>query len=429
MSIKLSQKLYNYIIISSFLVGFIIVINNPILIVNDSEGYLNMVITRSASYPIFLNIIRFLSGSYFNITTIILQYLLGVYSIYFFIFTLKKHYKLEFIWLILLNSILLVPYLYNHNLANVFLSEALAYPLYLITIGLFLKSLFISKINPIVTALPVLLILIQTRSQFLYLVPLAIGIVLWFWYQQKKLEHKWLLAILVIFPILSAITDKTYHKIAHNHFVSTPWTGIHLLTPAFFVANSEDFSIYKSETEQELYKNIYSGLAEKHLNIHEFEAESHSTDELHIYVEHYAEIANFTILPIGLKLADSLKTQDEKLIEVDLLTKKMSLPLILDNFKPWTKLYFKNFIYAFGNAKYTLLLFIILIFSLIKSLKTNQMKYKIILFISLLSIGNVALVSIGMHTLKRFTFYNDWVFFLIFFILISTKNLVNQPKP
>ena len=129
-----------------------------------------------------------------------------------------------------------------------------------------------------------------------------------------------------------------------------------------------------------------------------------------------------------MQLADSLKTNDEKLIEVDLLTKQMSIPLILDNFKPWLKLYIKNFVYAFGNAKYTLLLFIILIFSFIKALKTNDMEYKIILFISLLSIGNVALVSIGMHTLKRFTFYNDWVLFLIFFILISSKNLVNKPK-
>ncbi|MDW5288847.1 hypothetical protein [Formosa sp. PL04] len=429
MSIKLTEKLFNYTIISSFLAGFIIVINNPIQIVNDSEGYLNMVITRSASYPIFLQIIRTLFGSYFNTATIILQYILGVGSIYVFISTLKKYYKLELIWLILLNVILLIPYLYNHKLANVFLSEALAYPLYLITISLFLKSILTSKIKPIIIALPILLILIQTRSQFLFLVPIAIGILLWFWYQQKKLENKWLLALLLVFPILSGLTDKTYHKIAHNHFVSTPWTGIHLLTPAFFVADSEDFTIYKSKVEQDLFRKIYSDLAEKHLNINEFESESNITDELPIYVEYYADIANFTILPAGMQFADSSKTNDEKLIEVDLLTKQMSTPLILNNFKPWLKLYFKNFVYAFGNAKYALLLFIILIFSFIKGLKTNAIEYKIILFISLLSIGNVALISIGMHTLKRFTFYNDWVFFLIFFILISAKNLANKPKP
>ncbi|WP_299780180.1 hypothetical protein [uncultured Formosa sp.] len=429
MTNKLSEKSFLFIIISTFFIGLVIVLNRPITLSNDSEGYLNMVITRSASYPIFLDIIRSLFGSLFNTATKSIQYLLGISAIFYFISTIKKHYKLETIWLVLLNIILITPYLYNHKLANVFLSEALAYPLYLITISLFLKSIFISKTKPIIIALPVLLVLIQTRSQFLFLIPIAIGIQIWFWYENKKLEHKWLLALLILFPLISTVTDKTYHKFAHNHFISTPWTGIHLLTPAFFVADKDDYALYESKIEQDFYKKTYSDLAEKHLNVHEFDTDSNNTDELAVYVEYYADIANHTILPAGLHLVDSLKTHDDKLIEVDQLTKKMSIPLILNNFKPWLKLYIKNFTYAFGNSKYTLLLFIILIFSLIKSIKTNQIAYKLILFVSLLSLLNVALISIGMHTLKRFTFYNDWVLFLIVFILISAKNSINKSKP
>ncbi|WP_159021434.1 hypothetical protein [Formosa sp. L2A11] len=428
MTYKLSEKSFLISILCTFLIGFGIVLNRPITLSNDSEGYLNMVITRSASYPIFLDIMRSLFGSLFNIATITIQYLLGISAIYYCISTLKKHSKLETVWLLLLNVILLIPYLYNHKLANVFLSEALAYPLYLITVSLFLKSIFLSKVKPIVIALPVLLVLIQTRSQFLFLIPIAIGILLWFWFEKKKLDHKWVLVLLILFPIISTVTDKTYHKLAHHHFVSTPWTGIHLLTPAFFVADAEDYTIYDSKIEQEFYKKTYLSLAEKHLNIHEFNTESNHTDALAIYVEHYPDIANYTILPTGLQLVDTLKTNDEKLIAVDQLTKSMSIPLVLNNFKPWLKLYIKNFTYAFGNAKYTLLLFIILIFSFIKSIKTKQIAYKLILFVSLLSLLNVALISIGMHTLKRFTFYNDWVLFLIVFILISSENSVNKSK-
>ncbi|PNW27396.1 hypothetical protein BKP44_13270 [Formosa algae] len=404
-----------------FLLGFIVVINRPITMSNDSEGYLNMYINRSATYPLFLSILRFIFGSLFNIASIIIQYILGVAAIHYFISTLKKHANLDVIWLMLLNLILLVPYLYNHKLANVFLSEALAYPLYLFAIGLFLKGIFTTTVKPIVMALPILLVLIQTRSQFLFLIPIGIGILLWFWYETKTLKHKWLLAVFILFPIITTITDKTYHKIVHHHFVSTPWTGIHLLTPAFFVADKDDYTIYESKTEQDFYKQTYSELAKKHLNIHEFDTIPDHTDELAVYVEHYAEIANHTILPVGLQLTDALKTHDEKLIEVDQLTKSMSVPLVLNNFKPWLKLYFKNFTYAFGNAKYALLLVIILIFSAMKSITTKDMTYKIILFISLLSILNVALISLGMHTLKRFTFYNDWVLFLIVFILIQAK--------
>lgn len=419
MTYKVSEKTFLICILSFFLIGFIIVLNRPITLSNDSEGYLNMSIIRSASYPIFLDFIHSFFGSFFKIATLIIQYFLGISAIYYFISTLKRHIKLDLIWLIILNFVLLVPYIYNHKLANVFLSEALAYPLYLITISLFIKSISLLKTRPLIIALPILLILIETRSQFLFLIPIAIGILIWFWYEKKILKHKWLFILLILFPLITNITDKCYHKLKHNHYTATPWTGIHLLTPAFFVADSEDYTIYKSKIEQDFFKQTYKALANKHLNNHEFK--SNTTNEITTYVGHYSEIANHTILPVGLKFVDSLKTTNEKLIEVDKVTKRMSIPLILNNFKPWIKLYFKNFTYGFGNAKYTLLLFILLIYSLIKSITTKHLTYKIILLASLLCILNMALIALGMHTLKRFTFYNDWALFLILFLLINYK--------
>lgn len=422
MSLKLSPKASLLSIIAPYIIAFLVVIVKPIEIVNDSEGYLNMVITRSAGYPLFLYGIKLCFGAFFNTATIILQYGLGVCSIYFFIKTLKTCFNLHAIWLFLLNIILLAPYFYNHHLANVFLSEALSYPIYLIVVGLMLRSLTQKDVTFILYAIPLLLLLIQTRSQFLFLIPIIIGIILW----NHLLKYKGLLFLLIIFPFLCGFADKLYHKVAHDEFVSTPWTGIHLLTPAMYVSDASDYNIYNSQKAKALFKNSYKDLAKKHLNIHELNPNLHHENDLSIYVKEYSEIANFTILPNGLALADSLATHSKKLIEVDVLTKQMSIPLIINNFKAWLSLYIKNFIHAFGNAKYTLLLVIILGFSCIKAYQTNEIKYVTISCIVLLSLSNVALVAIGMHTLKRFTFYNDWVWFLIFILLIHSGNKTSK---
>ena len=98
----------------------------------------------------------------------------------------------------------------------------------------------------------------------------------------------------------------------------------------------------------------------------------------------------------------------------------MTPPLILNNWKLWIKLYIKNFLNAFNNTKYALLIFIILFFSLIKLKKKPSKEIKFIFLGSLFLISNVLIIAIGMHTVKRFTFYNDWLIFLIIFILLNT---------
>lgn len=418
---KVTEKHFKYIIFSIFLIVFILIIRKPVENVSDSDGYLDMVIFRSAGYPVFLSIIKNIFGSYFNFATLILQYLLGMFSIYFFIFSLRKHFKLNMIWYLLLTLILITPYIYNHHLANVFLSEALSYPLYLICVTFFLTSILTFKINPLIFSLPILFIIILTRSQFLFLIPIGIFILFWISYRKKMLKtNLWLFIIFICFPIITSMADKTYHMLKHGYFVNTPWTGICLITPAFFVADQNDYKIFNSKENQLFFNDVYSKLINKHLNIYYLDPKEKENDEIETYIERYSEIANFTVLSSGIKLSKPNLTDDQKIIAVDVLTKEMAIPLIFDNFYSWLKIYIKNFVHAFGNSKYALLFIIILIYSFFLIIKNPTKSIKIIFIISLLTVSNIALISMGIHTIKRFTFYNDWVLFLIFFILLET---------
>jgi O-antigen ligase len=218
--------------------------------------------------------------------------------------------------------------------------------------------------------------------------------------------------------------DKTFHKIAHGYYVNTPWTGICLITPAFFVANESDYKIYEDENEKEFFKIIYNKLYQKQLNIHHLD--STVQDKAAYYITNFSKISNKTVCDEGKIFVGKQLTENEKYIAVDSLTKKMTFPLILKNFKEWLKLYIKNFINAFGNGNYTLLYFTILIFSLYGLIKLETTTFKLIALLSLITIFNVALVAIGMHTIKRFTFYNDWVLFLILIILLDTVLKFNK---
>jgi O-antigen ligase len=66
-----------------------------------------------------------------------------------------------------------------------------------------------------------------------------------------------------------------------------------------------------------------------------------------------------------------------------------------------------------------LLYVIILLFGVVGMIKKEKVVYKVVSLLSILTLANVALVALGMHTIKRFTFYNDWVLFLIVFILMD----------
>lgn len=415
----MTEKHFKYILLSILVIVFVVAINNPVEVFPDSEGYLNMEIYRSAGYPVFLWILKSISGSYLDLATIFVQLLIGMFAIYSFVSRLKKLLVLHPFWYLLLTLIIAIPYVHNHQVGNSYLSEALTYPLYLlVTIG-FLESVVTQSIRKIWLSLPILLVLIITRSQFLFMVPIAILIIIWISLEQKTFKkNTWLFLVLLAFPILTSILDKGYHQLKHGHFVNTPWTGIHLLTPAFYVADENDYSLYDNPEQIQFFKYIYVELNRKNLNIHNLDQEG-QVDETAFYIEHFSEIANHTIFDSGKVLVGTNLSTDEQYISVDKLTKKMSFPLILDNIEPWSKIYIKNSIHAFGNSRYALLYLIIFIFGIVGVLKTERVEYRLITLLSLFTFGNVALVAIGMHTIKRFTFYNDWVLFFILFILMD----------
>ena len=267
-------------------------------------------------------------------------------------------------------------------------------------------------------SLPVLLILLLTRGQFVYLAIVGFLLALYIlWKQKNIIGRSWILVLFILIPIIANLTDRTYHYVFHHHFVATPWTGIHLITPAFFVADESDASIFSSEEEKSFFLKIYGDLEEKKLTLSSIEKEN--TETTFFYIQNFTKIANETVFDEGRYFFGTPIENAETFIKLDKLTTKMAPSLIRKNFMKWSKLNLQNFFFGMSGAKYVLLYLILLGTSFFLLFKIPSPEIKFIFLGALLTLFNVGIVAIGMHTIKRFTFYNDWILFFIFFILID----------
>ncbi len=422
---KFSEKYFHAILALLFLIVFVYVLQGGILLYNDSDGYLDMSIIRLPLYPLLLKLLYYEN---FSVPLLLFQEGIICFSIYVLLLNLKKHLLLASYWYILLAAILVWPCFSGLKIANSILSEPIAYSLYLLCFSFLSTAYFTLKKKYVLYGLAILFLLLLTRGQFLYIVIIVFMLAAWISYQKKNfVKNVWLFILIIALPFLVSTTDSIYHKTVNGHYVTTPWSGIHLITPAFYVADETDYSIYEGEEERAFFKAIYSKLYERKLNIHHPEVSP--IDPTSYYQQKYTRITNYTIYDYGKTLLGQNLSEDEKFIKLDRLTKEMSTKLILNNFPQWAKLNFKNFMKGFGGYQLALFFGVIFIFSFVKLRKNPKNFSKILLLASLFTIANVAAVAIVIHTINRFTFYNDWVFFLILFILLNAIPSLQAQKP
>ncbi|PTX64110.1 dolichyl-phosphate-mannose-protein mannosyltransferase [Kordia periserrulae] len=421
-TVKWFQQKSNLTIGIVFLAAFIWVLLQPVVHYPDSAGYLEMHIIRTPGYPLFLQIIQSVFGEHYEIGIVSIQFLFGCFGIYYFIQKLRLYKIINGFFSICLAIVLLLPYVTGLKIANNILTESISYSLYLIIVAKFI-SFFLSKnTKELYFSLPILALLLITRYQFIYLIPIALGLLFWVSYVQKTLKKQLLLiALYITLPLMTSLIDRTYHKAVHGHFVSTPWTGMNMITLPFFVSDAEDATLFDDSTEKKFFQNTHHDLVASQMNINNFDT-TVFPNPTQFYIGRFADITMGPIYKNGVAVLDKTLSENEKFIALDQMTSKMTKPLLLENFSKWKRIYIKNAIHGFGGFKYMLLYLLISFYSIYMLLKRNENSYKVLGLLSGLLIANVLIVAIGMHAVVRFTFYNDWVLFLTIFVLLTSLN-------
>lgn len=416
----INSRQAKYLVWGLFLLSTLVIIYRKLVYFPDSQGYMESYLIRTAGYPLFLKAVSAVSGDYFEWVLKALQAIIGCWGIGYFLRKLTRLKILQPLWAVFLCGILLAPYIFDIKIGNKVLSEALAYPLFLVVIAQLFEALIRKSNRALAIALPWLFLLLTVRAQFLFLVPIGLGITFLIYREKRQLKPLMVgLALWLVLPFFNNLVDRTYHQIQHGHFVRTPWQGIHLMAPAMFVAQPEDIDLFEDETQREYFRQMHNSLVVKKLHIDH--PNPFHWDPVVIYVYEFAEIANSTLFAEGKDIIAPGKDRYQTFIEVDRVTGQMAPILVKDNFKRWFRIYRGNFVHGIGNSAITLALLLLLFYGLYSMLKRSDRNLDCATLALLLLFGNLAIVSLGMHTINRFVFYNQWVFLFLLVLWIQSR--------
>ena len=418
---KLFKQLYSnpyfyYFHIVLIFISALFAVFGTILVSPDTYGYINADIYRSLGYPIFVEIHELLFGSYFMFAIKISQFLIFYLCLHYFFKTIKNILKLNDLSSILFFSVLVIPVFYEQKLLNSILTESLSYSLYLLFIGFYCKGIQDKDNKKTFFSYLILLILLQIRSQFLFIIPVLIGIQLIINHKKVMNINTWKqIAIICCIPIISIIIDFCYHSIKHDKNTTTPFTGIQVASLPFYVSKKQDYKIFENKTQQEYFKLIYSKLEKRNLLINQIPDEIYTKTDF--YFANYTKIANQTLSGDGDAFFTNKPDLNDKTIANDKMSKSMVLPLITNNFGAYCIIYFQNFTKGIGTSKQLLLYLILLGYFLYNYKKTSV----IIVLMLLLLLANITLVTLAEHVISRYTFYNNWVLIVIILYLLQNN--------
>ena len=404
-----------------FIAALFFVSKTNIIIHPDSSGYIDASLIRSFGYPAFLFFHKYVFGiDYLNFVKYS-QFILIFFSAYVFKNTVNQYIIKNKIYIFLLFLLLLLPLFFESKIANSILSEGVSYALYLFFLSALLHLVYSEKASRVMIILStmLLLILINCRGQFLFLIPFLFIVLIFKHLKSKILVPKLVVLVLLIGLVfsISILVDKTYHKIKHQHFTSTPWTGIQLAALPFFISKESDSTLFKNETEKKYFVYIYKELSHQKLLLHQVPTDLYDYD---FYATNFTTICNKTLSEYG-ELFFYNETKDIQTIKNDAITTKVAWILFKNHFFKWTSFVVKNLYNGFFSISNFLILIFVIVISIFNYLKSKKDLYFTFAFFSLLIVLNLLLVALVEPIISRYIFYNNWVYFVILAFLIENS--------
>lgn len=379
---------------------------------------------RHPGYVIVLKISQFIFGNYYATAIVIIQAFVLFGAIHFFYNTINRLIKLNVLQNALLIAVLIFPIFPPLSIANNICPESLSYTLYLIYVAL-ISDYIISKHAPkIIIIASVFTALTLIRGQFIIsALPLLLVFLIQFKRHKKFKTYLKQSIIFLCFPILVTLIDSSYHKIKDNHFKTTPYGFVNASSLAFFVSKDIDSIKFKSLNEKHVFAQVYDSLkANKLLNN---KLDLSFQDNYNNFLLNIGKICNQYIHSINIEYYMTIskkKTTEEQFEDAIFKSEKnckaLTLNLIRLNFYNWISFFFKNLSHAFYSVFFLIGIIILFVYSLIKSLKSNNKHLNLLVLFLTLTISNALLISFASHTIMRYLFYN-YVLILLSLILLN----------
>ncbi len=393
----------------------------------DSPGYLATYNPlRSPLYPIFLKVYQFVFIDNFY-PLIVLQSLFGCFVIHYISKKIinvffNKSFKSKLFILLCCRLILAIPYF--KDIGSAVLTEAVCYPLFLLTVWWGFSYLSRQRAKDLWKMLSVLTLLILTRRQFLFLYPALIVMSVWLLIYSKRRS-----SLLLFVGCVSSFFAAHHFECAYNYYhikkyATVPFVGMQTVNAPLFVASQESIQNIANKSERIFVSKVKSKLLVNKMSPYNSEVSPYFID-IPAFYRFYGAYN-----PICFEFVPDVIAEEKHKFDAysrDKFLVNVTLTLISLNIMEYIKIIFSNFIDGFGGYFGVLLCFIILAASHLKLFLSAISKTPVdkriwwLAFLSLAMVGNVLLVSLVELTQMRYTFYlwPLWIITLLGFILPS----------
>jgi hypothetical protein len=380
----------------------------------DTASYLADNPIRSPGFPLILNAYQGLFGydnfQYLNWV----QLIFGFAAVSYFVRKLKTIFMLSEWPSFLVTLVLLFPFYGPGRFANFILTEAFCYPLFLIIVAEILEGVSFKSSKALLYALFWTGIIVIVRRQFLFLYPAFVILFLYLVFWERKQFKFYLLSFSLIVSILVPnLFEKTYQYIHHGKFTTVPFTGMQLIIAPLYLAKESDAELFDNPTEREIFETVRNKIEAEHLNFEALNETSyfHTSAYTHFY-ESYNPICWGTLAVV----LSELGIHDP--YEIDQITSKMAIMLILNNVKGFLVLYLLNIIFNIGGLHFALFLGVSALLAFSSFIIKRETLTQAYLLSLLLTAGNYSLVALVEPILPRYSVYTDMVLVSILIVCL-----------
>jgi hypothetical protein len=426
-----SDKVFRWTSFVIYLIAGVYVLYNGMATTNDSASYIGMSSMRSPLYPLLIKLLYFIGGSSYKFCLLCFQTFFGAFGIYVFCSFVHRYFKMLY-WLSFLLSIcLLAPYIVFGEIANIIMTEAIAYPLFLIAIRFLTEAVLEKRARPFIFYMLCCIPLILTRGQFLFFYPVSIIaiIILFILNKEKRKRQLKVTVIFVLCIIFTALAERTYNFALYRQFDKVSLSGLQVSAIGFFVSEKSDSTLFKDSTEQKFFKGVLEITHQQNNWNLAYDKKTAGNSGFGYYQMVYNKIVWGAVYPEAKKwLPDAVKQNDlEGWKFINKLSRSVAFVLFKQHYKEILTIMLTNFVNGFGYKHYSLLLFVLFISVLWLSLKQKDrmaILFAFLLLICFLDVGIIALVEpTGEY---RYLIYNDAIYTVI--LVISLNRWVVKPE-
>ncbi|MDP2688313.1 MAG: hypothetical protein Q8O62_13905 [Aequorivita sp.] len=400
---------------------FVYLLLQPPIYSPDTSSYVYTYIYRSPGYSVFLWALQVVFGEFFDILAVAIQLVFGFVAINILASKIRAVLKMNLLSYLLLLGILTFPYFAPLWIGNNVCSEGLAYPLFLFLVVYIFDFLFIEKNSKILYLSIVLVFLTLTRGQFIILIPIVIF--LYILKERKNILRRpkiFHLLVLLILPFIIQTLDRTYHKIVHDIYVSTPFTFVNAITLPFFVSKEKDIEKIKDADQRALFFITYHDIDS--LGLLSSKIEGNSKAEYETFYKYFPTICNAIYHKKGMAyFADRSRLPNMKAVWPEEAAKGMMPALIKNNFEKYIILLFEGIFKGFYGIVPFLIAFLLFLYSLTKTIRKWSVENGVILTGTVFIVSNAFLVAFAAIPILRYMIYN--YFFVLLIVIILFRKL------